>query len=85
MDKSIDPGPQSLTTKDSLTEPGTSTDQTGRNHVPGTTPSSNLQSIINTIAPVIGFGSSTGGGQEPRSNDGLYDAGSASGELIRIS
>lgn len=83
MDKSV--GPESLTTKDSVTEPGTSTDQTGRSPVTGTVPSSGLQSIINTIAPVIGFGSSTGGGQEPRSNDGLYDAGNASGELIRIS
>lgn len=82
MDKSI--GPESLTTKDSL-EPGTSTDQSGRRHVTGTVPNSSLQSIVNTIAPVIGFGSSTGGGQEPRSNDGLYDAGNASGELIRIS
>lgn len=83
VDKSI--GPESLTTKDSVTEPGTSTDQIGRSPVTGTVPSSSLQSIINTIAPVIGFGSSTGGGQEPRSNDGLYDTGNAPGELIRIS
>lgn len=81
MDKSI--GPESFTTKGFL-EPGTSTDQSGRSHVTGTVPNSTLQNIVNTIAPVIGFGSSTGGGQEPRSNDGLYDAGNASGELIRI-
>lgn len=85
MDKSIGPGPESLTTKDSLTEPGTSTDQTGRNPETGTVPSSSLQSIINTIAPVIGFGSNTSVSQEPRSNAGLHDAGNASGELIRIS
>lgn len=84
MDKSIGRGPESLTTKDSLTEPGSSTDQTGRNPVTGNAPGSSLQSIINTIAPIIGFGSSTGGGQEPRSNDSLYDAGNASGELIKI-
>lgn len=83
VDKSI--GPESLTTKDSVTEPETSTDQIGRSPVTGTVPSSGLQSIINTIAPVIGFGSSTSGGQEPRSNDGLYDTGNAPGELIRIS
>lgn len=79
-------GPESLTTKNSsLTEPGTSTDQTGRSPVPGTAPSSSLQSIINTIAPVIGFGSSTSAGQEPRSNDGLYEAGNTPGELIKMS
>lgn len=83
VDKSI--GPESRTTKDSLSEPGTSTNQAGRSPVPGTVPSSSLQNIINTIAPVIGFGGSTGGGQEPRSNDGLYDAAGVSGELIRIS
>lgn len=83
MDKSTHP--ESLTKKDSLTGPETSTDQTGRSPATGTLPSSSLQNIINTIAPVIGFGSSTGGGQEPRSIDGLYDAGNASGELIRIS
>lgn len=75
-------GPEPLTT---FTEPGTSTDQTGRNPVTASAPSSSLQSIINAIAPVIGIGSNTSAGQEPRSNDGLYDAGSASGELIQIS
>lgn len=79
-------GPEPLTTNDtSLTEPGAPADQTGHNPETGTVPSSNLQSIINTIAPIIGFGNNTRASQEPSSNDGLYDASNASGELIEKS